>query len=322
MIAVLSGSLVSEDKNSRFVPEIVAQSGRAFLYFYSDAAYNMSGFNISYSINSCPRNCSNNGVCVGDRCTCDAEFEGEACEKPICPNGCSGKGSCDKTNHRCICNYGYVGLDCSQVKHKGYWSLVSTTNIPHGRALHQAVLHKEAMYIIGGEFFSQHEPFLIKYDMKLKKWYNVDLSTPTEPERRFGHSAIVYNHTIYVYGGILPNGTITSELWAFNIIDAAWNIVIGHSISNSDFCCPIASVGHTATLVNNGMIIIFGYNPVYGYLNHVQHYNLGLFTCLLNAHANYLRFWQTKKNGNWPTLRVLPSKVAMAIRAPMIKSLG
>jgi hypothetical protein len=30
------------------VPEIVAHSGFALLHFYSDVAYNMSGFNISY----------------------------------------------------------------------------------------------------------------------------------------------------------------------------------------------------------------------------------------------------------------------------------
>jgi hypothetical protein len=32
----------------RRIPELVAHSGSALLHFYSDAAYTMTGFNISY----------------------------------------------------------------------------------------------------------------------------------------------------------------------------------------------------------------------------------------------------------------------------------
>lgn len=38
----------------RRIPEIVAQSGATLLHFFSDDAYNMSGFNISYRFDSCP----------------------------------------------------------------------------------------------------------------------------------------------------------------------------------------------------------------------------------------------------------------------------
>lgn len=38
----------------RRVPEVVAYSGAALLHFFSDDAYNMSGFNISYRFDSCP----------------------------------------------------------------------------------------------------------------------------------------------------------------------------------------------------------------------------------------------------------------------------
>lgn len=279
LLAVLSGTLIKDKQESNQIAEITAKSGRVYLYFYSDAAYNMSGFNISYSINSCPRNCSNNGVCVGDRCTCDAGFEGNACEKPICPNNCSGRGICDRTQHKCVCNYGYIGIDCRQLKHEGYWLLISTTNTPNGRALHQTVIYEDLMFVIGGEYFNRNEPFLIKYDMKQKKWDNVQVEGAQRPEDRFGHSAIIFNHTIYVYGGILRNGTIVSDFWAYNINTGIWSRVYEESITKiySEFCCPIPSMGHTATLVNNIMIIIFGYNPTYGYLNHVQHYNIGKY---------------------------------------------
>lgn len=53
----------------RRVPEIVARSGSALLHFFSDDAYNMSGFNVTYRVgaNACPTrdssvNCS--GMCI------------------------------------------------------------------------------------------------------------------------------------------------------------------------------------------------------------------------------------------------------------------
>lgn len=285
MLAVLSGSLINDKRYSYRLAEITAKSGRVYIYFYSDAAYNMSGFNITFSIDSCPRNCSNHGVCVGDRCTCDADYKGQACDQPICPNDCSGHGICDRTEHKCICNYGYIGIDCNQIKYEGYWSLITTTNQPDGRALHQAIIYDDQMFIIGGEYFNHNEHFLIKYDMKQKKWDNL-FKHPSHhhhhhhhnniPDDRFGHSVIVFNHTIYLYGGILRNGHIVSELWTYNINNNVWHLQSEtKSLTNSEFCCPIASMGHTATLINNIMIIIFGYNPTYGYLNHVQNYNIG-----------------------------------------------
>nr|XP_027202331.1 attractin-like protein 1 [Dermatophagoides pteronyssinus] len=284
MLAVLSGSLINDKRYSYRLAEITAKSGRVYIYFYSDAAYNMSGFNITFSIDSCPRNCSNHGVCVGDRCTCDADYKGQACDQPICPNDCSGHGICDRTEHKCICNYGYIGIDCNQIKYEGYWSLITTTNQPDGRALHQAIIYDDQMFIIGGEYFNHNEHFLIKYDMKQKKWDNL-FKHPSHhhhhhhhnniPDDRFGHSVIVFNHTIYLYGGILRNGHIVSELWTYNINNNVWHLQSEtKSLTNSEFCCPIASMGHTATLINNIMIIIFGYNPTYGYLNHVQNYNI------------------------------------------------
>ena len=44
----LCSGLVIPEKADKTIPEIVVNSGSAYLHFYSDAAYNMSGFNITY----------------------------------------------------------------------------------------------------------------------------------------------------------------------------------------------------------------------------------------------------------------------------------
>ncbi|MEQ2169238.1 Attractin-like protein 1 [Goodea atripinnis] len=49
LIAVFSGLVVPETKGKETVPEVVTTSGYALLHFFSDAAYNLTGFNIAYS---------------------------------------------------------------------------------------------------------------------------------------------------------------------------------------------------------------------------------------------------------------------------------
>lgn len=54
LLAVFSGLMYKSNFSIRRVPEVVASSGAALVHFFSDDAYNMSGFNISYRVNSCP----------------------------------------------------------------------------------------------------------------------------------------------------------------------------------------------------------------------------------------------------------------------------
>lgn len=49
-----SGLMYKSNFSIRRIPEVVAHSGAALLHFFSDDAYNMSGFNISYRFDSCP----------------------------------------------------------------------------------------------------------------------------------------------------------------------------------------------------------------------------------------------------------------------------
>ncbi|XP_045384946.1 attractin isoform X5 [Lemur catta] len=48
LIAAFSGLIVPERDGNETVPEVVATSGYALLHFFSDAAYNLTGFNITY----------------------------------------------------------------------------------------------------------------------------------------------------------------------------------------------------------------------------------------------------------------------------------
>lgn len=80
------------------------------------------------------KECAERGVCnpKTGQCACYPGFEGSACQRTACPNGCSGHGQCKLLKdlpkvqatgykkwetdrlQKCVCDFGYTGLDCSE----------------------------------------------------------------------------------------------------------------------------------------------------------------------------------------------------------------
>lgn len=54
LLAVFSGLMYKNAYHVKRIPEVVANSGTVLLHFFSDDAYNMSGFNITYRLDACP----------------------------------------------------------------------------------------------------------------------------------------------------------------------------------------------------------------------------------------------------------------------------
>ncbi|XP_074598114.1 attractin-like protein dsd isoform X2 [Brevipalpus obovatus] len=280
LIGAFSGLLIKEGYSFKEPPEVLVTSGRAYLYFYSDAAYNMSGFIISYNDHACPKNCSSHGACIDGICTCDGNWSGHACDKPVCPNKCSSNGRCNVEEKRCICEPGYIGDDCSQSESSENWVSVHSIGSIKGRALHQSVVSGNSMWVIGGDSFdksTERDEFFIRYDLKLKKWEPIEIPL-SGPAPRFGHTLVSYNNSLYLFGGMIKQiGLVVNELWRYN--DYQWEKIASsenpsdNKFCNSNFCSPLKTIGHTANIVNDKMIVIFGHSPVYGYLNAVQEYD-------------------------------------------------
>lgn len=86
--------------------------------------------------------------------------------------------------------------------------------------------------------------------------------------------------SLYVFGGRI-NQQATNELWLFDTQTLCWMLL--PSLGDS----PFAVAGHTATLVNSKMIVLFGYGPLRGYTDKVQEYNLGKSILLLGSSRNF-----------------------------------
>uniref|UniRef100_A0A3P9DQ12 Attractin-like 1a n=1 Tax=Maylandia zebra TaxID=106582 RepID=A0A3P9DQ12_9CICH len=288
LIAVFSGLVVPETRGNETVPEVVTTSGYALLHFFSDAAYNLTGFSIAYSINSCPNNCSGHGRCstansVAGRvyCECEEYWKGDACDIPYCRDNCGSPdhGYCDLTGEKlCVCNDSWQGPDCSLSvpSTEAFWVLPSIKPSAQslGRASHRALVHSGLMWVVGGYSFNySNYQMVLNYNLETSTWDVVPVSSG--PLYRYGHSLALHQDDIYMFGGKLEAGpaNVTDEMWVFNIPRRTW------SLRKPVPPPPYALEGHMAHVVElaNGepvMLIIFGYSPIYSYINKVQEYNI------------------------------------------------
>ncbi|XP_015671302.1 attractin-like protein 1 [Protobothrops mucrosquamatus] len=289
LIAVFSGLIVPEVHGNETVPEVVTTSGYALLHFFSDAAYNLTGFNIFYSINSCPNNCSGHGKCTTSGsipsqvyCECDKYWKGEACDIPYCKANCGSPdhGYCDLTGEKlCVCNDSWQGPDCSLnvPSMESYWILpnVKPFSPSVSRASHKAVLHGKFMWVIGGYAFNYSTfQMVLNYNLESSIWNVVPILKG--PLQRYGHTIALYQDDIYMYGGKIETntGNVTDELWIFNIPSQTWSIRIPAMLVHGQ---QYAVEGHSAHIVELDsrdviMLVIFGYSVIYGYTSSVQEY--------------------------------------------------
>jgi len=337
--AVFSGMVRGPDGYSvHKVPELVGKSGSVLLHFYSDVAYNMTGFNVTFSTNDCPSvrhdlTCSGHGSCERDtgRCRCDEDFVGEACDRPACPNQCrdregNARGQCSAQEKRCICFAGWTGESCSQSLNHGHWRVLSR-NVDSGgvvdddqssatpRTSHSSMLDEFGkMWVVGGETFSPKTRHMVAtYALpkgednagSVGEWREVHAKSDKGPSSRYGHSSVIHDRKIYMYGGTMRSGHTSREVWSLDLDLLSWSRVdvkVGQCMDDAydvygdadsshgqggpgsggqvrsgrhKLCGPLHSMGHTANVIASRMIVIFGHSPKYGYLNTVQEYHFG-----------------------------------------------
>ena len=100
------------------------------------------------------------------------------------------------------------------------WALVelASEDAPKPRAGHSASYHDECMYIFGGKDDDNMKlNDFWKLDLVQRKWTCIETAGNT-PQARSGHSAIVYEGKIFLFGGIFE---VTKELNDCHLYDIA-----------------------------------------------------------------------------------------------------
>lgn len=93
-------------------------------------------------------------------------------------------------------------------------------------------------------------------------------------------SLSAFQGKLYMYGGKIDStGNVSSQLWVFHIQNQTWVLLSPRAKEQ------YAVVGHSAHVVPPAeeggagagpvMLVLFGHCPLYGYVSHVQEYNIG-----------------------------------------------
>merc|ERR550517_1422272 len=143
------------------------------------------------------------------------------------------------------------------------WSPVAQSEeekVPSCRSKHAAVLHDQHLYMLGGElsFCNDQETPLWFYHLQTGVWEK--FTTPkgaVTPRGRRGHTAVVFQDSMYIYGGYQDLKGSTAELWAFHFPSATWHLV---SQGGAVDCPPRHR--HSAVLHDSAMWVFGGMNDL------------------------------------------------------------
>lgn len=137
-----------------------------------------------------------------------------------------------------------------------------------------------------------------KYDLDTMLWYKMDpyLRSGKAPGERYGHSAVMYVDTMYVFGGrrnfapvqftdfvYEPNKLVYNDIWGYNIPNNTWFLVT--PTPNNER--PHERHGQRAVLWEDIMIVFGGYYDPVQYYQDVWHYNI-TSNIWRNKHVNGL----------------------------------
>ncbi|KAF0369168.1 galactose oxidase [Gigaspora margarita] len=136
------------------------------------------------------------------------------------------------------------------------WSLSNAADAPLFRWAYCAITlpDKNILYIGGKYDTNLYRPMnsLPLYNTKSDTWTTMSIFGPTPPDREFPSAVLTSDERIIIFGGY-NNGTSFGDLWILDITKYQWSI--GNILN------PIVDLvlyRHTATLVDNYMIVAFG----------------------------------------------------------------
>lgn len=82
---------------------------------------------------------------------------------------------------------------------------------------------------------------------------NLGRANSTKPEPRYGHSACAYGNGFILFGGKLSDGSLSSELWFYDVISNTWSL---RAVNSS--LTPPGLTRHTLTTVKDDLYLFGG----------------------------------------------------------------
>lgn len=132
------------------------------------------------------------------------------------------------------------------------WGSVHTLGeLPAKRTDHSVVLFRDSMLVFGG--FDGQNRFNDLRELQLRegRWSHISAPRTSTPQSRFGHTAVVYGHSMFVFGGWDGHDTL-QELLEYNISSNMWIQLPARGAP------PRARYRHTAVVCGDAMFTFGG----------------------------------------------------------------
>ena len=98
------------------------------------------------------------------------------------------------------------------------WILMPNNgSIPLPRFGHTSVVFNHSMYVFGG--WDGHDTLddLYQYSFTSKIWYELRRTQGVKPNPRYRHSCVVYQNSLFIFGGVDKTQTRYNDLYEYNI---------------------------------------------------------------------------------------------------------
>ncbi|XP_036401536.1 host cell factor 2 [Megalops cyprinoides] len=161
---------------------------------------------------------------------------------PIPP---SGPAPCDRYKHSCCAHSDSIYLLGGRGKNllNDFWKYnvvrnewveldCSCDEAPEEVEEHTMVTYQGLLYVFGGMIdsgYSGRKTPLWLYDTDKERWLNWEgrniNSQSTAPVNRKGHSAVVFEPAMYIYGGYIDMKGSSQEFWRFDFDTRAWSML-------------------------------------------------------------------------------------------------
>ena len=165
-------------------------------------------------------------------------------------------------------NRKFFSLDLNHFR----WDVVkSRGDLPLTRDEHTAVLYEneQSMIIFGGFMNGQRTNEIVKYIFPENRWQKLTMpATALQPIARSGHTAVIYDNAMWVFGGKDDDNNKLNDLWRLDLNTYTWKL-----IKFADAQVPLERSGHSCDVYENYMIIFGGIYEITKELNDIHLYD-------------------------------------------------
>ncbi len=115
------------------------------------------------------------------------------------------------------------------------------------------------MFVFSGQSGAKITNNLYQFNFDKHEWTRIRTehllgSSPSPPQRRYGHTMVAYRRCLYVYGGGAADGILDNDVHQFDVDSRTWSVMNPAESGQ----IPCRRVFHSAAVWNNGMYIFGG----------------------------------------------------------------